>query len=74
MKERSKELNFADRKKAIEYLESTGLIKPASMSEAQEKHLTLKLQLVNPYWYKYGYKQKVYKSSGIMYYYIQNGY
>ncbi|MDD5649019.1 MAG: hypothetical protein PHF86_01135 [Candidatus Nanoarchaeia archaeon] len=78
MKERSKEFNKADRQKAIEYLETSGIIKVAPMSNIQENHLTLKLQLLTPYWFKRNIKIAGewinLKDYGIMYYFIQNGY
>lgn len=78
MKERSKEFNEADRQRAIEFLESSGIIKVAPMSNAQENHLTLKLQLLTPYWFKKKIRSARewidVKDYGTMYYFIQNGY
>lgn len=78
MKERPKEYNISDMQKAIDYLKSSGIVELAPMTKIQENHLTLKLQLKTPYWYKRVIKSKTsyidVKSFGTVYYFIQNGY
>ena len=81
MKERSREFNAQDRQKAIDFLESTGIIKLAEMSPIQEKNQTIKLVLNHPYYHEIktwnhnsAKNERISIEKGEMFYFIQGGY